>query len=182
MNNLDWFGSMGFLEFLREIGKYARVGTMMAKDSVKTRLTRAGMSFTEFSYQLLQGYDFATCTRNTTSAFRWAAATSGATSPRARISSDASWPATAPTGARSAPPQGGWGAIRQLGGWRRVALRRQALPVQALPIHAPVHRRRRDPFHAHADVHVHRRDRGLRARDGEEGTSPTPRRDDWRRR
>lgn len=38
MNNLDWFGSMGFLEFLREVGKYARVGTMMAKDSVKTRL------------------------------------------------------------------------------------------------------------------------------------------------
>ena len=59
MNNLDWFGSMGFLEFLREIGKYARVGTMMAKDSVKTRLdSEQGMSFTEFSYQLLQGYDF----------------------------------------------------------------------------------------------------------------------------
>jgi tyrosyl-tRNA synthetase len=59
LNNLDWFGSMGFLEFLREIGKYARVGTMMAKDSVKTRLdSESGMSFTEFSYQLLQGYDF----------------------------------------------------------------------------------------------------------------------------
>ena len=38
MNNLDWFGSMGFLEFLREVGKYARVGTMMARISVKTRL------------------------------------------------------------------------------------------------------------------------------------------------
>lgn len=59
MNNLEWFGEMGFLEFLREIGKYARVGTMMAKDSVKTRLdSEQGMSFTEFSYQLLQGYDF----------------------------------------------------------------------------------------------------------------------------
>ena len=59
MNNLDWFGTMGFLEFLREVGKYARVGTMMAKDSVKTRLdSEQGMSFTEFSYQLLQGYDF----------------------------------------------------------------------------------------------------------------------------
>ena len=42
-----------------EVGKYARVGTMMAKDSVKTRLdSEQGMSFTEFSYQLLQGYDF----------------------------------------------------------------------------------------------------------------------------
>jgi tyrosyl-tRNA synthetase len=59
MNNLEWFGNMGFLDFLREIGKYARVGTMMAKDSVKTRLdSEQGMSFTEFSYQLLQGYDF----------------------------------------------------------------------------------------------------------------------------
>ena len=60
MNNLDWFGSMGFLEFLRDAGKHARVGTMMAKDSVKTRLeSDQGMSFTEFTYQLLQGYDFA---------------------------------------------------------------------------------------------------------------------------
>ena len=59
LNNLDWFGGMGFLEFLREVGKYARVGTMMAKDSVKTRLeSESGMSFTEFTYQLLQGYDF----------------------------------------------------------------------------------------------------------------------------
>ena len=58
-NNLEWFGSMGFLEFLRDIGKYARVGTMMGKDSVKTRLENdSGMSFTEFSYQLLQEYDF----------------------------------------------------------------------------------------------------------------------------
>ena len=58
-NNLEWFGSMGFLEFLRDVGKYARVGTMMGKDSVKTRLeSDSGMSFTEFSYQLLQGYDF----------------------------------------------------------------------------------------------------------------------------
>jgi tyrosyl-tRNA synthetase len=59
LNNLDWFGGMGFLEFLRDVGKYARVGTMMAKDSVKSRLeSEQGMSFTEFSYQLLQGYDF----------------------------------------------------------------------------------------------------------------------------
>lgn len=50
---------MGFLEFLRDIGKYARVGTMLAKDSVKTRLnSEQGISYTEFTYQLLQGYDF----------------------------------------------------------------------------------------------------------------------------
>ena len=59
LNNLDWFGGMGFLEFLREVGKHARVGTMLAKDSVQTRLSSdSGISFTEFTYQLLQGYDF----------------------------------------------------------------------------------------------------------------------------
>jgi tyrosyl-tRNA synthetase len=56
LNNLDWFGGMGFLEFLRDVGKYARMGTMLGKDSVRTRLDGDGMSFTEFTYQLLQGY------------------------------------------------------------------------------------------------------------------------------
>lgn len=59
VNNHDWVGPMSFLDFLRDVGKYARVNTMMAKDSVKTRLqSDEGMSFTEFTYQLLQAYDF----------------------------------------------------------------------------------------------------------------------------
>ncbi|GAX79408.1 hypothetical protein CEUSTIGMA_g6849.t1 [Chlamydomonas eustigma] len=59
VNNLDWFKGISFLSFLRDVGKYARVGTMLAKDSVKTRLeSEQGISFTEFTYQLLQGYDF----------------------------------------------------------------------------------------------------------------------------
>ena len=57
VNNYDWFGEMGFLHFLREAGKHLTVNYMMAKDSVKSRL-ETGLSFTEFSYQLLQGYDF----------------------------------------------------------------------------------------------------------------------------
>jgi tyrosyl-tRNA synthetase len=57
VNNYDWFKGMGFLEFLREAGKYLTVNYMMAKDSVQKRL-ETGISFTEFSYQLLQGYDF----------------------------------------------------------------------------------------------------------------------------
>ena len=57
VNNYDWFGKFGFLEFLREAGKQITVNYMMAKDSVKKRL-ETGLSFTEFSYQLLQGYDF----------------------------------------------------------------------------------------------------------------------------
>eukprot|EP00891_Asterochloris_glomerata_P008586 jgi/Astpho2/8586/e_gw1.00126.22.1_t len=59
VNNLDWFGDMPLLTFLRKVGKYARVGTMLAKDSVKTRISsESGISYTEFTYQLLQGYDF----------------------------------------------------------------------------------------------------------------------------
>jgi len=57
VNNYDWFKGIGFLEFLREAGKYLTVNYMLAKDSVKKRL-ETGISFTEFSYQLLQGYDF----------------------------------------------------------------------------------------------------------------------------
>lgn len=57
VNNYDWFRDMGFLQFLREAGKYLSVNYMMSKDSVRKRL-ETGISFTEFSYQLLQGYDF----------------------------------------------------------------------------------------------------------------------------
>ncbi|MEC7755838.1 tyrosine--tRNA ligase [Roseivirga thermotolerans] len=57
VNNYDWFKNFGFLEFIRDIGKHITVNYMMAKDSVKNRL-EGGMSFTEFSYQLVQGYDF----------------------------------------------------------------------------------------------------------------------------
>ncbi len=60
VNNYDWFKEIGFLEFLRTVGKHLTVNYMMAKDSVKNRLGEGneGISFTEFSYQLLQGYDF----------------------------------------------------------------------------------------------------------------------------
>ena len=57
VNNYDWFENMSFLEFIRDVGKHISVNYMMAKDSVKSRL-ETGMSFTEFSYQLVQGYDF----------------------------------------------------------------------------------------------------------------------------
>jgi len=57
VNNYDWFSEFRFLDFLRDVGKHLTVSYMMAKDSVKTRL-EGGISFTEFSYQLLQGYDY----------------------------------------------------------------------------------------------------------------------------
>lgn len=59
LNNFDWWKEVRLLEFLRKVGRFARVGTMMAKESVKKRLeSEQGMSYTEFTYQLLQGYDF----------------------------------------------------------------------------------------------------------------------------
>ena len=57
VNNYDWFKDFNFLEFIRDVGKHITVNYMMAKDSVKSRL-ETGLSFTEFSYQLVQGYDF----------------------------------------------------------------------------------------------------------------------------
>ena len=60
-NNYDWFGGMGALEFLRDIGKHFSVNAMIKKESVQQRISRdeQGISYTEFSYSLLQGYDFA---------------------------------------------------------------------------------------------------------------------------
>lgn len=57
VNNYDWFKEFSFLDFIRDVGKHITVNYMMGKDSVKTRL-ETGLSFTEFSYQLVQGYDF----------------------------------------------------------------------------------------------------------------------------
>jgi len=57
VNNFDWFKDFSFLDFIRDVGKHITVNYMLSKDSVKKRL-ETGMSFTEFSYQLVQGYDF----------------------------------------------------------------------------------------------------------------------------
>ena len=59
VNNYDWFKNISFLDFIKDAGKHITVNYMMAKDSVKKRLeSEQGMSFTEFTYQLIQGYDF----------------------------------------------------------------------------------------------------------------------------
>ncbi|MEQ8325128.1 MAG: tyrosine--tRNA ligase [Vicingaceae bacterium] len=57
VNNNDWFADIGFLSFLRDVGKHITINYMMAKDSVKSRMD-SGISFAEFTYQLVQGYDF----------------------------------------------------------------------------------------------------------------------------
>jgi len=59
VNNNDWLGGFGFLDFLRDVGKHFRMGAMLGRESVRARLaSESGMSFTEFSYALLQAYDF----------------------------------------------------------------------------------------------------------------------------
>src|SRR6478672_10798684 len=59
VNNYDWFRNMNFLGFIRDVGKHITVNYMMSKDSVRKRIdSESGISFTEFTYQLIQGYDF----------------------------------------------------------------------------------------------------------------------------
>ncbi len=58
VNNADWLAGMNLVDFLRDTGKHFSLGYMMAKESVKTRIAEAGISFTEFSYMILQAYDF----------------------------------------------------------------------------------------------------------------------------
>ena len=84
-NNYDWFSNFSFLNFIRDVGKHITVNYMMAKDSVKKRLDgEAGMSFTEFTYQLVQGYDFYWLYQNKIANYRWAAVISGETLLRAQ--------------------------------------------------------------------------------------------------
>ncbi|MCS7077309.1 MAG: tyrosine--tRNA ligase [Bacteroidia bacterium] len=65
LNNIDWLGKISMIEFLREVGKFFRVNVMLTKDSVKKRIeSEVGISYTEFSYQLLQAYDFEYLYRN----------------------------------------------------------------------------------------------------------------------
>jgi tyrosyl-tRNA synthetase len=84
VNNLDWTSPLSAIEFLRDIGKYFRVGTMIKKDAVSTRLNSdEGISYTEFSYQILQGLDFRqlfvdyNCVLQTGGSDQWGNLTSG---------------------------------------------------------------------------------------------------------
>jgi tyrosyl-tRNA synthetase len=82
VNNYDWFKDIGFISFMRDVGKHLTVNYMMSKDSVKKRL-ETGISFTEFSYQLLQGYDIITIyIKKKAAGCRWAVPTNGGILPR----------------------------------------------------------------------------------------------------
>ena len=78
VNNYDWFKNITFLDFIRDTGKHITVNYMMSKDSVRKRLDgETGMSFTEFTYQLVQGYDFYCCIKIKHACCKWVAAISG---------------------------------------------------------------------------------------------------------
>ncbi|CAN5417641.1 tyrosine--tRNA ligase [soil metagenome] len=84
VNNLDWTESLSAIDFLRDVGKHFRIGTMIKKDAVSARLnSEAGISFTEFSYQVLQGFDFLElyrqydCVLQTGGSDQWGNLTSG---------------------------------------------------------------------------------------------------------
>ncbi|WP_395243404.1 tyrosine--tRNA ligase [Agromyces sp. MMS24-K17] len=84
VNNLDWTAGLSAIDFLRDVGKHYRVGTMLKKDAVASRLNSdAGISYTEFSYQILQGYDFLElfrqygCVLQTGGSDQWGNLTSG---------------------------------------------------------------------------------------------------------
>ena len=83
VSNLDWTEAMPVLEFLRDIGKHFSVNRMLDRESVKARLEAGGISYTEFSYQLLQAMDFLELTGGTAAPRSSAAATSGAIWSRA---------------------------------------------------------------------------------------------------
>jgi len=104
VNNYEWMKGYSFLNFIRDIGKHITVNYMMAKDSVKKRLSdesREGMSFTEFSYQLLQGYDFLWlfehkgCTLQMGGSDQWGNITTGTELIRRKLGGEA-WALTCP--------------------------------------------------------------------------------------
>ena len=184
MNNLDWFGSMGFLEFLREIGKYARVGTMMAKDSVKTRLdSEQGMSFTEFSYQLLQGYDFCHLYKEhdvrvqVGGSDQWGNITAGTDLIRRILARDGAYGCTFPLllkadGRKFGKSEDGavWLSADRLSPYKFYQYMLQSTDADVIRF------MRMLTFMSIDEIE------GFERAMEEEDTSPTPRRDDWRRR
>jgi len=91
-NNADWTRGVSHLDFLRDYGKHITINYMLAKDSVGSRLSsESGISYTEFSYMLLQAFDFVQLARSTAAGSRSAAPTSTATSRRLRAPAQAAW-------------------------------------------------------------------------------------------
>jgi tyrosyl-tRNA synthetase len=134
VDNLDWTAPMSALDFLRDIGKHFRVNQMIRKEAVARRLeSQEGISYTEFSYQLLQALDFLELYRATGAPCRPAARTSGATSRPASTSSTG----RGRVGARARDAlltDCLGGEVRQVRGQRDLALGGHDQPLRLLPV------------------------------------------------
>ncbi len=144
VNNLDWTAPMSAIDFLRDVGKHYRLGTMLAKDTVARRLNSdQGISFTEFSYQILQGMDYLELHRRhgislqTGGSDQWGNLLSGVELIR-KVEGTAVHAAH-----DTAHHQGGRDEVRQDGVRDRLAGRRDDEPVRLLPVLAQRRRRRR---------------------------------------
>ena len=142
VNNYDWMKDYTFINFIRDIGKHITVNYMMAKDSVKKRLQRdssEGMSFTEFSYQLMQGYDFywlwknRGCILQLGGSDQWGNITTGTELIR-RIDGGEAFALTCPLIRMPPHPQGRRHQVRQDREGQHLAGRGAHLPVRVLPV------------------------------------------------
>ena len=153
VNNYDWMKEFSFLEFIRDIGKCITVNYMMAKDSVKKRFNGEGdgMSFTEFTYQLVQGYDFLhlyqtmNCKIQLGGADQWGNITTGTELIRRKLGPEAEAPAH---------HQGRRHEVRQDRERQRMARRALHVALQVLPVLAQRERRGRQALHQ--DFHAAR--------------------------
>ena len=135
VNNLDWTADLSAIGFLRDVGKHFRMGRMLAKETVSARLNSdEGLSFTEFSYQILQGMDYLElyrrygCTLQTGGSDQWGNLTSGT-----ELDPQGRGPCGARTG-HSADHQGRRHEVRQDRGRRGVAGPSHDQPVRLLPV------------------------------------------------
>jgi tyrosyl-tRNA synthetase len=87
-DNADWLLGLKYIEFLRDIGKHFSVNRMLAAETYKMRM-ETHLSFLEFNYQILQAYDYLSCSGSTAAPCKWAGTTSGGTSSRGWTSSGA---------------------------------------------------------------------------------------------
>ena len=163
VNNLDWTEGLSAIDFLRDVGKHFRVGTMIKKDAVSARLNSdAGISFTEFSYQILQGFDFLElyrqygCVLQTGGSDQWGNLTSGTDlihkAEGASAHAIGTPLITNSDGTKFGKSEGN--AV-----WLDAAL---TSPVRVLPVLAQHRRRRCDQPPEGLHVPVARRDRGAR--------------------
>ena len=142
VNNYDWMKDFTFLDFIRDVGKHITVNYMMSKDSVRKRISgeeREGMSFTEFTYQLVQGYDFLWlyehegCKLQMGGSDQWGNITTGTELIRRKLS-ERHLPNLSPD------YKGRWRQVRQDGTGKCLARRKIYLSLYFLPILAQCER------------------------------------------